>query len=448
MKKIVFFLLAAAVVLITACNDKLDKDKFTYIVKADVTSVELNKTTLKIPKNSTATLKASVKPDRAVNQTVAWSSSNTNIATVNSEGEVSGIAEGTATVTVTTEDGGFKANCEVTVVLEGVSGVELNKDELTLLVGEEETLEATVSSEYADNKAVIWSSDDDDVATVDQKGKVTGVGPGTTTITVTTEEGEEEATCEVTVIQPVESVELNETEVEIEIGETVTLTATVYPLDATNQNVRWTISSAGNSNNVNVAFDKETGELTVTCVGYNTTVITVITEDGEKTATCKFFDPLFLLTGTDSKVWTWDFDAPPEDYGPWAMGAVGSGEPDWWSPDPENYEEDEYEGATMTFSRDGSLVKTKTDDSEEEGAFTLDMSFKFEDWDLSIIGRLTTDDVTVLSGKCTESDDPVYEYNIIKLTETELVLCFPADGADEFDEDGTCTYWYFKAVEE
>ena len=80
-----------------------------------------------------------------------------------------------------------------------VTGVTLDKTELTLNVGGNETLSATVAPENATNKTVTWTSSDETVATVDASGKVTALKAGTTTITVTTEDGGKTATCTVTV---------------------------------------------------------------------------------------------------------------------------------------------------------------------------------------------------------------------------------------------------------
>lgn len=80
-----------------------------------------------------------------------------------------------------------------------VEGVTLNPTELTMTAGEQVKLTATVLPEGADNKEVLWASDNEDAATVDETGLVTAVGTGTATITVTTEDGGYTATCVVTV---------------------------------------------------------------------------------------------------------------------------------------------------------------------------------------------------------------------------------------------------------
>jgi len=115
---------------------------------------------------------------------------------------VTGLKEGTVTVTAkfTPEDSEeLSAVATLTVSPVAVSSVSLNKTDLSLNVGEEETLTATVLPEDATDKSVSWSSNDTSVATVDQSGKVTAVAAGTAVITVTTTDGGLEASCTVTV---------------------------------------------------------------------------------------------------------------------------------------------------------------------------------------------------------------------------------------------------------
>ncbi len=81
-----------------------------------------------------------------------------------------------------------------------VTGVSLNKSELTMEVGDETNLEATISPDNASNKTVIWESSDPDVASISDTGIITAKKEGTTTITVTTEDGNYSAECKVTVV--------------------------------------------------------------------------------------------------------------------------------------------------------------------------------------------------------------------------------------------------------
>ncbi|AEG13898.1 Ig domain protein group 2 domain protein [Desulfofundulus kuznetsovii DSM 6115] len=179
-----------------------------------VTGVKLDRNTLSLSVGSTVQLKATVIPDNATNKEVTWSTSDEKIATVDDQGNVKGVAEGKATITVTTADGNFKDTCEVTVVRTSgsggggggggsttipVTGVTLDKTSLTMTVGESVQLTATVSPGNATNKKVTWSSSNTAVATVDDTGRVTAVAAGTANITVKTEDGGKTATCVVTV---------------------------------------------------------------------------------------------------------------------------------------------------------------------------------------------------------------------------------------------------------
>ena len=248
-----------------------------------VTKVELDKTSLTLDVNQSETLTATITPSNATNQNVTWSSDNQNVATVDQNGEVTAESAGDATIKVTTEDGEFEATCSVTVNAAAnvqVESVSLDKTELSLEVGGEETLTATVAPTNATNKNVTWSSSNSAVATVDQNGNVEAVGAGTAIITVTTADGGKTATCAVTVTAatvPVTGVTLNKTSTSLYVGDTEALTATVQPGNATNKNVTWSTSDA------NVAT-VENG--VVTAVSAGTATITVTTEDGAKTATC------------------------------------------------------------------------------------------------------------------------------------------------------------------
>ena len=248
------------------------------VTKADVAveSVTLNPTTLTLEKGSTGTLTATVAPQNATNNTVTWSSSNPEVATV-ANGTVTAVSAGTATITVTTADGNHKATCTVTVTPKTVpvSGIQV-QGTATLYVGNITKLTAKVEPTNATNPAVTWSSNNESVATVGTDGTVTAVSAGTATITVTTADGNKTAECKVTVnapqTKPVTGVTLNKSAITLEVNGSEKLTATVEPSDATNQNVTW------ESNATNVATVGQDG--TVTAVSAGTATITATAQDG------------------------------------------------------------------------------------------------------------------------------------------------------------------------
>ena len=237
---------------------------------------------IEIIEGESAVLSASVSPEAASDRAVAWSSSDRSVATVDKAGTVHGLRPGTATVTATAE--GKSGTCAVTVKAKAVNvtDVSLDRTELTLTEGETETLTATVKPDNADNKKVTWSSDKTEIATVDGAGKVTAVKPGEAVVTVTTEDGGKTATCRVTVKAKavnVTEVTLDKTELTLTEGETETLTATVKPDNADNRKVTWS------SDKTEIATVDGAGK--VTAVKPGEAVVTVTTEDGGKTATCK-----------------------------------------------------------------------------------------------------------------------------------------------------------------
>ena len=249
-------------------------------VAVPATSVTLSETELPLLRGAAETLIATVVPSDATNKRVTWSSTNTAVATVEN-GTVTAVSAGNATITVTTEDGNHTARCEVVVVTDPipVSGVSLSQTELSLVKGATATLRATVVPSDATNQKVTWHSTNTAVVIV-ENGIVTAVSAGNATITVTTEDGNHTARCEVVVTAPVPaaSVTLSQTELILRKGATAKLTATVLPTDATNKKVRWS------SNNTSIAI-VENG--TVTAVSGGNATITVTTEDGNHTATCE-----------------------------------------------------------------------------------------------------------------------------------------------------------------
>jgi len=249
----------------------------------NVTGVTLDKTEISLVEGNSETLTATVSPSNATNKDVTWTSSSTSVATVDSNGKVTAVKAGTATITVKTSDGSKTATCKVTVTAKSVAvtGVTLNKTTLSLVEGSTETLTATISPSNATNKNVTWTSSSTSVATVDANGKVTAVKAGTATITVKTADGSKTATCKVTVTAKtvsVTGVTLNKSTLTLVEGASETLNATISPSTATNQNVTW---STSNSSIATVSNGK------VTAVKAGTATITVKTADGGKTATCK-----------------------------------------------------------------------------------------------------------------------------------------------------------------
>ena len=161
-----------------------------------------------------------------------------------------------------------------------VTGIKVSPDTLTLTRKDETAqLTAEVIPSYADNTRVTWKSSDENVVTVDEKGKVTAVGNGTATITVTSVSGNYIATVAVTVKIPVEIEKISieaEKETLTKIGESTELKVKIEPENADAQKLIW------KSGDEMIAAVDENGK--VTAIGNGTAIITVTTEDGKNTA--------------------------------------------------------------------------------------------------------------------------------------------------------------------
>ena len=292
--------------------------KYTY-TKTDapevaVTGVTVSKSKLSIAPGDTATLTANVAPADASNTNVTWSSSDSSVASVSNTGVVSAKKNGTAVITVTTEDGGFKATCSVTVtdnpqpttgtvyfkntnnwaspcvymwnsstkVNNGWPGVPMTKTSDSSVYA----YEYGVDSEY--NMAIFTNAGASQTADLTFAGDGYIYDPGTGKWSVYG--GGEEV--------KVTGVSLNKTTATVNVNGTTTLSATVAPSNATNKNVTWS------SSNTSVAKVSNSG--VVTAVAKGSAVITVKTTDGGYTATCSVTVNEVVVTEgwkKDSKGW-------------------------------------------------------------------------------------------------------------------------------------------------
>lgn len=247
-----------------------------------VESINLNKTTATLTVGATDNLTVTINPSNATDQSLRWSSSNTNVATV-FNGVVMAIAPGNAVITATSEDGFKSASCMVTVT-NPIITISLNKTTETLTQGETDTLIATVTKTNMNqntvlNQMVTFKSSNNNVVQVGGNGFIYAAGPGTATITASTEGGSNVAACFVNVNAKnnLSSIALDKKADFIVVGGTDKLTASIVSTGTTNPVVNWTTSDP------NIVKVVE-GVL----IGMNpgTAVITAASGDGTSTATC------------------------------------------------------------------------------------------------------------------------------------------------------------------
>ena len=268
MNRIVKSLSLAVLALVVLCGCKED-------IVEDV-KVSLNKSVLTLDKGATEQLKATLSPASA-KVDVSWTSSDNSVASVTSDGSVTGTGAGEAVITVKADKA--SATCKVVVRPSAVEEVVLDKTELTMQVGEKTSLKATVLPDDADDASVSWKSLNDKVVTVDAKGSVEALAPGNATVVA--EAGGKVAQCRITVETPVinvESVKIVDYVETLVEGATFVFTAKVLPEDATDRSVVWE-----SSNNEVMTID---GSGKATAVEAGTVEISVKTNDGGKTDKC------------------------------------------------------------------------------------------------------------------------------------------------------------------
>lgn len=254
MKKIFAFALIAFALSAVSCKKEKQPDGPEGPEVVSVAEVKLDKTTLHLMEGETSQLTATVLPDNADNKKVTWSVDNTDVASV-TDGLVMGLLEGTATVTVTTEDGGKTASCVVTVEAEIIppSAVNILQDEYELEVGDEYDMTYQYTVSGTGDLSVTWTSSDPDVAVFDNN-KLIAKKAGTTTLKAAAVHGDKYDQCTVTVydkptgvVMLRDGVALSEADpVDFEFSEEVTFEVKVLPATAKQDN--WSLVSADGDN--------------------------------------------------------------------------------------------------------------------------------------------------------------------------------------------------------
>lgn len=296
---------AATVTVKTADGKHTDSYKVTVeAATVEITKLEFEKDTEEITVgDEPLQLKVMIEPSNATEKTLIWDSSNTQYATVDQNGNVTAVAEGTTTITVKTSDGKFSDTCEVTVKAATVPVMGVTIYDSTgqseagttaeINAGESITFTAKVSPDTATDKGVTWESSDDSVATV-SNGTVTAANvteQKTVTITAKSVSNEEESDSITITVKPVAvtGIQLNQSSVELTgINSSTTLTATVTPDNAANKEVTWSVS--GDTSAVELSKNQSTsGEsITVTAKASGTATITATSNaNSEVKATCE-----------------------------------------------------------------------------------------------------------------------------------------------------------------
>ncbi|MBR4827000.1 MAG: Ig-like domain-containing protein [Bacteroidales bacterium] len=249
-------------------------------VTAKLKGIEIVPDALELVEDQTANLQVVYTPDYATNKTVTWKTSNSNIVSVTTSGKVTARKAGSATITATSQDGGFPAKCSIKVIAKvvNVTGVSVYPASLSMVKGDKEKLLAVVEPTNATDPTVTWDTTNPDVVTVSSDGYVTAVGGGEAQVVATTNDGGFIASCNVTVTVPVTAIALNRYDLQLKKGDIDYLTVSFEPTDATDQTVTWASSAP--------TIVSVTSKGKVTALNGGEAIITATSNDGGHQASC------------------------------------------------------------------------------------------------------------------------------------------------------------------
>lgn len=264
--------------------------QYTVEVYEPVSAVKLESKSLTLLIGQTEDLSeaAYVTPETATEQGLRFEVDDPQIASVTSDGVLSAKQTGTAKVTVTSKEPGEKpksATLQVKV-LKPVDSITLDKTEFDVGKGRTYTIACNVGPEDASNPKVVWTSADPEIAKVSSKGVVTGVGTGSTTITCTADDGSGvSASAHVTVITAVKKVAFENRSLAVTEENSLSISASVTPEDATNPALKWT------SSNTAIASVDENGKVTAKKSGECTITAEAADGSGAKASMTVYVEP-------------------------------------------------------------------------------------------------------------------------------------------------------------
>lgn len=241
----------------------------------------------------TLQLSVGYEPENASLLSATFTSSKDSVATVTDDGVIAGIKKGAASITVTSADGYAKSTFKVSVE-QAPEAVEITPETAAAGVDHKVTLTATVTPKDTNNKTVLWTSADENIATVNSKGQVTFTGVGTTQITAACE-----ADPTVTASVPVQGLELaqgiafDNTTYTVLLNETTQLYVNITPDSTTDQSVTYKVKNA------KIASVDENG--LVTGLKGGKTVVYATTADGSKKRASATIQVIVPVTGVSYK---------------------------------------------------------------------------------------------------------------------------------------------------
>lgn len=242
-----------------------------------VTAITINPSTLKMNLNESLPLSYSLTPSTSNTKDIVWTSSDGTICTIeetenNNEINVKAIKEGLCDIIATSKNR-IVGTCHIGVGRIKVSGIELSKKDLDLELNKTFKLNAIITPTVASIKDVIWTSNNSDIATVDETGLVTAINIGETVIKATSKDGGFLVECKINVLPiPLQEISYISDSMDLFEDDIQNLALIFTPENASNKNVVWTIEDE----TIAVILDNNK----IKALTKGETILTAISEDG------------------------------------------------------------------------------------------------------------------------------------------------------------------------
>lgn len=370
-----------------------------------VTGISLNNTNLELKVGDTYNLSCEVAPSNATNKNVEWSSSNSDIVSIEN-GKITAKSKGEAVVTVKSCDTGITATCNIKV-LNKVTSISLSNTEVNLSKGDTYDLTYTILPDDAANKDVEWSSSNTDIVSV-ENGKITAKNVGNAIVTLKATETGITSYCNVIVTSKVENISLEKEEYTIIKDKYLTIIPIIKPDDATNK--EYSITSE-DENIVKIEDGKIKG------VDIGETNVTFNTKDGEKSVTAK----IKVINISDSDFLIFDDSLRVDD----KTNMISKIEPDTKTSDlfsKINYNKDNYDVVIKNLNGEEIADTTLVGTGTTINLVTKDTKDIIQTYTVVIYGDVSGD------GKITSMDYTLIKNHIMDVKHIDNI--YQKEGAD------------------
>ncbi len=271
----------SAVITAKAADGSGKYGTITINVKQQAEEVQLNRDEFILKVGNYLTLRATVLPDITNDKTVTWSSSDLDVARVNSSGRVTGVGPGSAVITCASKTHPDVYAQSVVTIYQAVEKISFTESTVYVGVGQQIRVNWSVSPANATDPTVTLSTNKENVLRVEQDGTITGLKRGEAYVYATANDGfGKKGTIKVIVTQPVEGVGIATEHITVGVGESTTNSAVFMPEDASITKMKWTVQDA------TIASVSGTDRrVTVKGLGWGETTVIGVSEDGSYVTT-------------------------------------------------------------------------------------------------------------------------------------------------------------------